>query len=219
MTAAICNPQLKVTPSYEIYANAAALLWGEAGQYAAAEFTRLNRELFAGSIPPMPVIIAMVPYGVCIAATMHGLWLRSPRITLTPEIFNGSTDKPAGAGHTRPGRMRGGPRQVSDTLLHELIHAALILRGENPKHNEPPWCRMITDLSADLIGREINARPVRTHRVPNPARETDPSAPKTIVKRMPEPGAMAQLDLARWPQSVRPADWYESDRPIFVPTF
>ena len=45
--------------TYEDYRQAAALLWGEAGDFAAAEFSRLNREHFAGSIPPMPVIIGL----------------------------------------------------------------------------------------------------------------------------------------------------------------
>ena len=36
-----CNSQLQVTPAtYGEYARAAALLWGEAGEFAAAEFGR-----------------------------------------------------------------------------------------------------------------------------------------------------------------------------------
>jgi len=203
-----CHSQLEVTAgTHRLYAAAAALLWGPAGEYAAGELARLNRELFAGSIPAMRLVIAMVPYGHCIGMTMKATWLASPRITLPPEIFTGSR------------RLPGGRRQVSDVLLHEMVHAALMFRGENSDHNQPPWCRMITDLTADLTGQQINARPVRPRRVPNPARETDPSAPKTIVKRLPEPGAMAQLDLARWPHSLRPADWHEADRPIPVPTY
>lgn len=219
MTApAICNTQLRVTPTYETYANAAALLWGKAGQYAAAEFTRLNRELFAGSVIPMPIIIAMTPYGHCIGLTGAPSWLASPRISLAPEVFLGSADRlDLATGRMGPGRIRGGPRQVSDVLLHEMIHAALILRGEDPDHNEAPWCKLITELSADLLGLDISARPVRTHRVPNPARETNPAAPKTIVRRMPEPGCLPQMSLARWPHSLRPADWYDGDRPIYVP--
>jgi hypothetical protein len=205
--------------TYRDYQSAAALLWGAAGEFAADEFTRLNRELFAGSIPPMPIIVAMVPYGGCIAATSYAAWLKSPRITLTPEIFNGSVSKPTSVGYSRPGRLRGGPHQVTDTLMHEMVHAALRFRGENSNHNEPSWCRMITDLSATLLGVNIDARPVRTRRVPNPARETDPAAPKTIVKRLPMAGAMAQMELARWPQSIRPADWYDDDKPIYVPTY
>jgi len=201
------NSQLEVTPDFDTYASAAALLWGEAGRFAAAEFTRHNREHFAGSIPPMPVIIGLTAYGKCIGSTMPAEWVGAPRITLASEIFNGSH------------RIRGGPRQVSDVLAHEMVHAALMLRGEEPGHNADPWCKMITELSPDVLGREITARPVGTRRVPNPARETDPSAPKTVVRRMPDPGAMTQGELARWPWSLRPSDWYDGQRPIYVPTY
>ena len=110
--------------TYREYRDAAALLWGEAGEYAAAELARLNREHFAGSVPPLPVIIGLTAYGRCIGATLHpGAWLESPRITLASEIFNGSA------------RCRGGRRQVSDVLVHELVHAVLMLRGEDPRHN------------------------------------------------------------------------------------
>lgn len=205
-----CVSQLRVTPAaHEGYARAAALLWGQAGEFAAAEFARLNREHFAGSIPPLPIVVGLTAFGHCVGLTRHrgGSWLDSPRISLAPEVFRGS------------GRTRGGPRQVSDVLVHEMVHVALFLRGEDPAHNAPPWCELITALSLEVLGREITARPVRTHRVPNPARESDPDAPKTIVRRMPEPGALAQRDLARWPHSLRPGGWYGSDRPIHVPTY
>lgn len=194
--------------TYRDYAQAAALLWGEAGEFAAAEFTRHNRELFAGSIPPMPLIIGLTAYGKCLGATLPDDWLGAPRITLAPELFNGNH------------RTLPGPRQVSDVIAHEMIHAALFLRGEDPKHNAEPWCKLITELSPSLLGKDITARPVRTHRVPNPARETDPEAPKTIVVRRAEPGAMAQINLARWPHSLRPTGWYDNDGPcIHVPTY
>jgi hypothetical protein len=211
-----CHSQLEVTaPGYETYARAAALLWGPGGEFAAAEFARINRELFAGSIPPMPIVIGMSAYGHCIGMTMPASWLKSPRISLTPEIFNGSADRPDGS----RGRIRGGQRQVADVLVHEMVHAALFLRGENPAHNEAPWCKLITELSPDVLGTDITARPVRPRRVPNPARETDPSAPKTIVRRMPDAGALAQIDLARWPHSLRPAGFYDGGKPLWVPTY
>jgi hypothetical protein len=204
----ICDSQLEVTaPDYDAYASAAQLLWGEAGEFAAAEFARLNRELFAGSIPPMPIIIGLTAYGKCIGATRPIEWLATPRISLAPEVFTGSH------------RTRGGARQVSDVLVHEMVHATLMLRGESPKHNDDPWCKLITELSPDVAGKDITVRPVRTRRVPNPARQSDPSAPKTIVKRMPDPGAMPQAALARWPYSLRPAAWFDTDRPIYVPTY
>ena len=193
--------------TYEDYRRAAALLWGEAGDFAATEFARLNREHFAGSIPPMPVIIGLTAFGRCIGLTRDGGWLDSPRITLAPELFNGNH------------RTAGGPRMISDTLVHEMVHAALMLRGEDSGHNGEPWCRMITELSPELLGAEITARPVLPRRVPNPDRDSDQDAPKTVVVRKPEPGAMTQAELASWPHCLRPGSYYHEGKPIPVPTY
>jgi hypothetical protein len=125
---------------------AAGLLWGEAGRHAAAEFARINWELFAGSIPPMPVIIGLTAYGKCLAATLPAAgWLAAPRITLAPELFNGNH------------RTAGGAPMVADVLTHEMIHAVLMFRGEDPGHNGEPWCRMIAGLSPAVLGREVDA--------------------------------------------------------------
>jgi hypothetical protein len=196
--------QLEVTATYRDYADAATLLWGPAGRYAADEFTRLNREHFAGSIPPLPIVIGITAYGGCIGLTRYHA---TPRITLASELFNGS--------HRQPG----GPLAVSDTLIHEMLHAYLLLRGENTEHNAPPWCRMITELTPALTGREINAEPVRTMRVPNPGRDTDPEAPKTMVVRRPEPGCLTQKQLGRWPHSIRAESDYDGQEPIPVDTY
>ena len=193
--------------TYEDYRQAAELLWGRAGATAADEFARLNYEHFAGSIPPMPLIIGLAPWGRCIGVTRPAGWLASPRIGLTPEVFTGN--------HRTPG----GGRMLADILLHEMIHAALMLRGEDPAHNGKPWCRMLTDLSPAITGQSADFRPVTPRRVPNPARETDPAAPKTIVIRRAVPGQLSRADLAHWPHSVRPSGFYAGDEPIPVPTY
>ena len=45
------------------------------------------------------------------------------------------------------------------------------------------------------------------------------AAPKTVVKPMTMPGCLTQHELARWPHSIRPTGYYDSDRPIPVPTY
>jgi hypothetical protein len=50
----------------------------------------------------------------------------APRIILAPETFTGN--------HRTPG----GTLMVSDVLQHEMIHAALMLRGEDASHNGAP---------------------------------------------------------------------------------
>jgi hypothetical protein len=190
----------------EEYARAARLLWGDAGAYAAAEFRRLNGLYFRGELPPLPIVINLTAYGHCIGLTRPTAWLEHPRITVATEAFNGSR------------RMPGGRRMVTDVLTHEMVHAWLILRGETAKHNDDPWCKAIADPSPAVLGHEINVRPVRPRRVPNPAREHDPKAPKTIVVRRPEPGTLSQRDLARWPTPQRPDGYYDAGEAIEVPT-
>lgn len=197
------NSQLRVTPpTVDDYARAASLLWGEAGEFAVREFDRLNRELLAGELPPLPIVINLTAYGGCIGATRPPGRLQAPRITLAPGVFN-----------------RGGKRMVSDVLLHEMCHAALILRGKSAAHSDDPWCELISELSVPLLGREIVARPVRPRRIPNPARAHDPTAPKTIVVRRHEDGALSQADLATWPHPLRPAAFYADQPPLRVPTY
>jgi hypothetical protein len=189
------------------YQEAATRLWGPAGTYATTEFERLNQELFASELPPLPIVIGLAPYGHCIGMTMPGRWLESPRISLPPEIFNGSA------------RLDGGELLVTDVLIHEMVHAVLMLRSEDPAHNNDPWCELITKLSPAVLGREIVASPVRPRRVPNPERARNPKAPKTIVRRLPAEGSLAQIDLARWPHRSRPAGYYDDQNYLHVPTY
>src|SRR6266516_867780 len=137
------------------YQEAATRLWGSAGTYAATEYERLNLKLYAGELPALPVVIGLAPYGHCLGLTQKSLlggWLEDPRISLAPEIFNGNRRTPGGA------------LMVTDVLTHEMIHAVLMLRGEDPAHNNDPWCKLISELSPRVLGREIIARPVRPRR-------------------------------------------------------
>lgn len=188
------------------YRAAAALLWGPAGDFAAAEFARLNREHFAGSVPPLPIVIGLSAYGHCLGATRPD-WHPVPRISLTPEIFTGSERTP------------GGTLTVPDVLVHEMVHAVLMLRGEDRAHNSAPWCRMIAELSPGVLGHEISVRPVRPRRIPNPVRASDPTAPKTVVARRALDGELTQDQLARWPMTLRPAAYYTAGRRLEVPTY
>jgi hypothetical protein len=58
---------------------------------------------------------------------------------------------------THPGM---GARLIADrtTLLHEMIHQALVEQGVNPHHDKEPWRAEITRLHAVLTGGE---RPLR----------------------------------------------------------
>jgi hypothetical protein len=49
---------------------------------------------------------------------------------------------------------------------------------------------MIVGLSPAVFGREVDARPLKPRRVPNPARATNPVAPKTVIARRTADGAL-----------------------------
>jgi hypothetical protein len=192
--------------TYADYRAAAALLWGHAGEWAADEFARLNREHFAGSVPPLPIVIGLTGYGKCLGLTRGehaGHWTAGPpRITLQSQAVND-----------------GGTLAVSDVLVHEMAHAALMLRGEDHKHNAAPWCALITELSPGVLGREVTAAPWLPRRVPNPDRAADPSAPATVVARQAAAGALPRSALATWPGSLRPAGYAAAGKPLSVPTY
>lgn len=185
------------------YAAAATLLYGDAAAYAYAEFDRHNREHFANTIPPLPIVFGLTAYGRCLGLTRHpGEWRTHPRITISTPLVN-----------------NGGEHAVSDVLLHELVHAHLMLTGQatGPSHGDA-WCRVITRLSPTVLGCEITAAYVKPRRVANPAHDTDPTAPKTLVKREPLPGALPQQVISTWPQSLRPAD-YGPGEPLHIDTY
>ncbi len=137
----------------------------------------LNRDYFAGSVPPLPTVIGTAAYGKCIGATLHPSagFLGLPRITLAPEIFKHGTTL-----------------NVADTLLHEMIHAVLMLR----------W--MLTELSPTVVGREVVAQPVVPRRGPNP----DRGRWRAVA------GTTRAL-----PQCLRPVGYYSAGRRIDVLTY
>lgn len=202
-----CNTQLNTEAGrpVSVYAEAATLLWGSAGQYASEEFSRLNVDIWDGELPDLPIVIGITAYSKCVGVTRCR---DLPRITLSSEIFNGSTRL------ATPGAL-----YVSDVLLHEMTHAVLHLRGQTANHNEDPWCEEITRITP-LIGLdEIIAEPVNPRRVPNPARQLDPTAPKTVPMRIARTGTLTRGQLARWPLSIRPEGYYPAGQPLPVDTY
>jgi hypothetical protein len=180
------NTELRGAPTQESYLEAATVLWGDAGAFAVREFQRLNAWLFAGALPPLPIVIGLTAFGRCLGLTRaRGSWAdgHRPRITLAPEIFQGSA------------RMRGGRHRVTDTLVHEMVHAKLMLAGADPKHNGQPWCAEITRLSPMVLGHAIVVAPVTVRRVDG------------VARRAPRDGGLPRAILARWPYSLRPVTW------------
>src|SRR5262245_21658244 len=120
------------------------LLWGEGGAFAADTFAELNHTYFEGRLPVLPIVIGLTGYGRCLGLTRSKPGL--PRITLASGLFRHS-------------------RLVEDTLLHEMVHAELILAGRTPQHNSQAWCERISQLSPAVLGHAIQATPVKTRRI------------------------------------------------------
>ena len=168
------------------YRGAAVMLWGEAGAFVNDAFVRFNAEYFGGRLPPLPIVIGLTAYGHCLGLTRSKPQL--PRISLASGIFRAS-------------------REVEDVMLHEMLHAELMLAGVSPKHNDAPWCRRITELSPAVLGRTIQVAPVKLRRVDK------------RVARQPLEGHLAQGVLARWPYSLRPSDYLAGDHALDVDTY
>jgi hypothetical protein len=157
------------------YRRAAEVLWGEAGAWAVDEYQRHNLAYFGGELPPVPIVIGLTAYGHCLGITRHeGEWSGEvPRITLQSPVFAKGT------------------LWVSDIIIHEMVHAKLMLAQENVRHNARPWCAEIERLSPLVLGRSIKAAPVNPRRIGG----------KNV--RLEHEGHLSRDLLSRWPYSIR----------------
>src|SRR5579884_2856783 len=131
------------------YHKAAEILWGEAGAWSVEEYQRLNELYFSGKLPPVPLVIGLTAYGRCLGLTRHqAIWGGLvPRITLQSSLFARGT------------------ANVSDTILHEMVHVRLMLAGLDHSHNGRPWCAEIVRLTPLVLGRVVKAAPIHPRRI------------------------------------------------------
>ena len=175
------------------YRDAGIAYWGEAGAYAYDAYARIRPALYPELPEQIPIVIGITAYGHCDGLTRGG-WEHGPRISLFSSAFGDGT------------------RYVDDLLTHEMLHAWLLVTGQHPKHDRPPWYEAIRRLSPAVLGLELDARrgaARKSVRVPNPAYEPGGDEPKTLVRKQPVTDAVQHSDVARWPQAFRPAgdDW------------
>ena len=94
------------------------MLWGEAGTYAHDTYDRLRAEFYPELPEQLPIVIGLTAYGHCIGLTMRGgHWETEPRISLFSPLFG-------------RGRL-----WVDDVLIHEMLHASLMVTGRLTDHN------------------------------------------------------------------------------------
>ena len=196
------------------YRDAAAALWGEAGAYAYDAYDRIRAALYPELPARLPIVIGLTAYGHCIGLT-RGHWDHGPRITLPPEVFQGTTAEAARR------HVPGGTRQVDDTLTHELLHAWLIVTGRDTHHDGACWYEAVRRLSPAVLGHKLDARRGagrKSVRVPNPAYVPGGGEPKTLVRKEHVGDVIQHADVARWPQAFRP-EGYDWGTPIPCPSY
>ena len=183
------------------YRDAAAKLWGEAGAYAYDAYSRLRSEFLPDLPAELPIVIGLTAYGHCIGLTRFAA---EPRISLFSPLFGK------------------GLRQVDDVLVHEMLHASLMLDGVNPAHEGQQWHDAINRLSPAVLGHEINVKrgaARKSVRIPNPDWAPGGSEPKTIVRKTAVEDAITLTQVARWPGAFRPKDYYAGDQSLPCPTY
>ena len=174
MTTASC-----VLHPHEDYLHAATVLWGDAGARVVNTFARLNAEHFDSELPPLPMVIGITAYGRCLGITRYSSHATGglPRITIASNLFSS------------------GVNRVADTVLHEMVHAHLMLAGRDTTHNGRPWCEELERLSPAVLGRTVCAKPVTPRRIDGK------------VRRAALGGHLTRKQLASWPHSLRGDDF------------
>lgn len=132
-------------------------------------YDELNELCFDGSLPTLPIRHGIMPYGRCIGLTSYR---DSPLISLAENIMRDD-------------------EKWRDVLIHEMLHAALMLAKRNPDHNKVPWCEEITRITPLLGLPPIKAEPIRQKRI------------EGRVTWFTEDGYLTRKALASWPQSIR----------------
>lgn len=186
------------------YRDAALKLWGEAGGYVHDAYTK-HLPLFDNLPNELPIVIGLSAYGHCIGHTRVGdAALDGPRITIASNTFASGTT------------------EVSDVMLHEMMHVSLHLRGQSMAHAGEPWYRLCRDLAPHVLGEALNIKRGsgrKSVRIENPKYNADgPDTRKTLVRKVSVEGGTNHADVARFPYSYRPAGT-PTGRIIDVPTY
>jgi hypothetical protein len=171
------------------YRQAQEILYGAAGVWAHDTFVALNAQYFANAVPHRGILWGLLSYGgklgLCNGA--------SGRIILHTSLLDPRSAHPWDMQWSDLGESF-----ACDVLLHEMLHAYLGARRENPKHNAAPWCREIERLAIELGIGPVRAQPVKPRRVDGK------------LMRRALPGHLTQDQLSRFPYSLRPPGYNEA---------
>jgi hypothetical protein len=156
---------------------------GDDGERIADLFGVLNKTVFDGALPVLPVTFpATLPYGRDIGQChwcLGGANGEHRCIQIKSDVVGA----------------------MADVLLHEMLHAILSHTGRDPGHNSANWCSEVMRITWLVWGREVWAAPERvgkTHTDENGKRKSVRFQPKspTGVK------SIGRDTLSRWPHSL-----------------
>ena len=148
-------------------------------------------------------MIGLTAYGHCVGLT-SGRWEHGPRISLHSTML-----------------FWRGARRVDDTLVHEMLHASLMLAGLNPDHDGEEWYGALRRLSPAALGRDLDIKrgaDRKSVRVPNPKYQAGNGQPKTLVRKVAADLGWNHEMVSRWPSSFRP-EGYDWGEPIPCPSY
>jgi hypothetical protein len=152
--------------------------YGPPGGHLVDLWTLYNKRLFGGDLQPILITRSRVfSYGRCVG------WIRvdrEPHRQIQVKEFSEEicTDQ-------------------CRILLHEMVHQALLERGQSPKHADQPWCDEIMRISR-LLGQPIWAGKYTVIRHGRDLRRGNRPAPTELAGLR----ALSHKEIARWPHSV-----------------
>lgn len=174
--------------------------WGY-GRWSYDKWETFNNLYFEGILQPGGIFWGLTPHGRALG--YYEGWRNS--ITLHTSLIEPSTKDPWGIGKLI------GERLAEDVLLHEMMHQAVYQRNEHKSslygHNSELWCTEVNRLVSILkLDTDLVAKPIRQRRI----REPDQIKGKGQVQWVVEEGSMTRIELATFPQSLRPTTYYSS---------
>jgi hypothetical protein len=201
-------------PFYE----AARVFWPQHADLLYRTRDEVNRRIYGGALPPIPVLVGLTPHGHALGYCDLGLYygLSVPRITMHPSTLTPASDNP----WQLPANELNAAF-LADVLTHELIHAWHALNppttypdwcpdvhSDDDTHSNPFWCEEVMRQSPIVGVGVVTCSPWRRKRTPKSAGGGLITAPVLA-------GSITRQQSATWPASVRPVGYYRDSRPWF----
>ena len=184
------NNELRLS-EIEIIKRFSGICWGEFGSWTVEEWQRLNTAYFDDALKPGGIVWGLTPHGK--SRGSYAPWANV--ITLHKSIIEPHSPAP-----WKIEAYKLNKKFASDVLLHEMIHqkihqAKLHVSDKETSHNNEHWAAEIVRISK-LLGIEIKAQKVKQRRFDGK------------VCWRPRKGYMSRIEMATWPHSIRPPEYY-----------